>query len=165
MIIKSVSHTSAPIMMETCLRSLPAERNSPAIYTDHQFHIMKVMMTATTGRVEEKGCPPVNTKPIFAAASCRAWKELALWVYGWAKALKLAMNVEFEPIKSARKARKVPTLAMVQQIFCTRKAAFVPDDMAKARMMISRRPRPKVHNWPVASLPPTALPALINPLF
>src|SRR5690242_12495065 len=122
------------------------------------------MMTATTGSVEENWWPPVKVKPIFVAAAWIAWNELALWVKGCAKALKLAMKLLFELINSAIKARNVPRLAIVQHTFCTRKDVFVPDDMAIARMMMSSRPRPNVHHCPVASLPLTALPALISPL-
>src|SRR5690242_15616800 len=93
-----------------------------------------------------------------------AWNELALCVKGWAKALKLAIKLLFELISRAIKARNVPRLAIVQQMFCTRKDDLVPDDMAIARIMMSSRPRPKVHHCPVALLPLTALPALISPL-
>src|SRR5258708_37012190 len=65
----------------------------------------------------------------------------------------------------AIKARKVPMLAMIQQVFCTRNDHFVPDDMATARIMMSASPRPNVHHWPIALVPLTAVPALIKPLF
>src|SRR5437667_1137726 len=75
------------------------------------------------------------------------------------------MKLGFELINSARNARNVPRVAIIQQTFCTRNDVFVPADIAIARMTINRSPRPNVHHWPVASLPLTALPALISALF
>src|SRR6266446_2763485 len=94
-----------------------------------------------------------------------ALNELALCVNGRAKALKLAVKLVFELISSAIKARNVPRLAIIQQTFCTRSDVLVPADIAIARMIINASPRPNVHHWPVASVPLTALPALMSPLF
>src|SRR5215469_2314957 len=74
------------------------------------------------------------------------------------------MKSALEPMSSAAKARNVPTLAMIQQMFWTRKEVLVPSDMATARMTISANPRPKVHNCPAVLVPLTTLPALVRPL-